>query len=108
MQKILVSTLLTVSAVLATGCLQTRNAAKEQEEKVVLRKQVQNLQSMTADVNARFQDVEESSRRLEGRIEAVENKAERAASNSDKSAGAVDEILERCGHIAETSWAAKN
>ncbi|MES2854867.1 MAG: tetratricopeptide repeat protein [Bdellovibrionota bacterium] len=76
--------------VLTTGCLQTRNAAKEQEEKVVLRKQVQNLQSMTADVNARFQDVEDSNRKLEGRVESIENKVDKSQAKSDQGTVGLD------------------
>ena len=39
------------------GCIQTRTAVREQEEKQVLQKTVKTLQQSTADVNTRFVDV---------------------------------------------------
>jgi TolA-binding protein len=82
--------LLIAPLLMLTACLQTRNAAKEQEEKVVLRKQVQNLQQTTADVNSRFQDLEDSTRKLDGRIEALENKIDRSQSKTSEATSAVD------------------
>ncbi|HVK59949.1 MAG TPA: tetratricopeptide repeat protein [Bdellovibrionales bacterium] len=73
-----------------TGCLQTRDSQKEQDEKVVLRKQVQNLQQTTADVNERFQDLEEGQRRAEGRLEAIENKVGQSQNRADQSVTAID------------------
>ncbi len=68
------STVLSVLAFLfvLTGCLQTRTSQKEQEEKQVLKKQLSHLQQNTADINARFQDIDDELRRMNGRIEAVE------------------------------------
>lgn len=62
-----------------SGCLQTREAAKEQEEKQVFRKQLGTLQQTTADVNSRFQDLEEDQRRTNGRLEAVEVKLQQVS-----------------------------
>lgn len=67
------------SQVLLSGCLETRTAVKETEEKQVLRKQVANLQQTTADVNLRFQDIEDELRRLSGRIDTIDKKYEQAA-----------------------------
>jgi TolA-binding protein len=61
-----------ISVALMTGCLQTRSAMQEQEEKQVLRSQVQNLQQSTADVGAQFNDINDEFRRQNGRIETVE------------------------------------
>lgn len=61
-----------VSATLLSGCLQTRETQKEKEEKQVLKKQLTNLQQNTADINARFQDIEDEARRSNGRMEALE------------------------------------
>jgi TolA-binding protein len=76
-----------------TGCLQTRTAAKEQEEKQVLRKQVANLAQTTADVNTRFQEVQDDIRGLNGRVESVENRFGRVDQRFEKSDAAVDARL---------------
>ncbi|MES2962540.1 MAG: hypothetical protein V4760_01530, partial [Bdellovibrionota bacterium] len=70
-----------VLALALSGCLSTRNEAKEQEEKLVLKKQVSNLQTMNADVNQRFQEVEDELRKVTGRVETVET---RLAQTTDK------------------------
>ena len=59
-------------AIAASGCLQTRSSVKEIEEKQVLRKQVTNLQQTTAEVNAKFNEIDEDLRKLFGRIEQVD------------------------------------
>lgn len=81
-----------------TGCLQTRESQKEQEEKVVLKQQVNTLQSTTADTNARFQDLEDENRKLSGKIEALEaklmifaQKADKANANQDAKSAQNDE-----------------
>lgn len=66
------------TSVLSTGCLQTRTALKEQEEKQVLQKTVRSLQKDTADVTTRFNDIDDDIRKLNGRVEAVEFKANQA------------------------------
>lgn len=76
---------------LVTGCLQTRSALKEQEEKQVLHKTVKTLQKDTADVSTRFSDIDEDLRKLNGRVEAVEfkmNQAQAASSAGAKSSEA--------------------
>ena len=66
-----------------SGCLETRGDTKEQEEKLVLRKQMSTLQTANAEVNQRFQDVEDDLRKMNGRIEVVETKM---AQSNDKAA----------------------
>jgi TolA-binding protein len=78
---------------LLSGCLQTRTNVKEQEEKQVIRKQVATLQQSNADVNSRFQDVQEELRSLNGRIEVFENKQSKLDAKIDKSTAAGDARL---------------
>lgn len=78
------------AALTTTGCLETRSTQKEQEEKQVLRKQVQNLAATTADVNQRFQDVDDELRKVSGRVEAVEAKLGQSQTNAQKSAQTVE------------------
>lgn len=66
------------------GCLQTRDTQKEQDEKVVLKKQLNTLQTTSADSNARFQDLEEENRRLAGRLESMDAKLTLVAQKADK------------------------
>ena len=56
------------------GCLQTRDEVKEQEEKQVMQSQVKNLQRTSADVNVRFQEIEDEVRKANGRSEVLENR----------------------------------
>lgn len=76
------------------GCLQTRAAVKEQEEKVVLRKTVQNLQQTTADVNTRFNDIDDDIRKLNGRVESTEHKLSQLAQNTQKSDQAIEQRVQ--------------
>ncbi len=69
-----------VALLLISGCtLDTRSQVRQEDERTVMRKQVQNLQQTTADVNSRFADVEEDVRRANGRIEALETRLQRSA-----------------------------
>lgn len=72
-----------------SGCLETRGTSKEQEEKQVLRSTVANLQQRTADVNARFQDIEDDLRKLNGRLEAMEARQSQSATKNEQGASAV-------------------
>ncbi len=64
---------------LFSGCqLDTRTNVREQDEKQVVRKQVANLQAATADVNTRFQDLEDDVRKTNGRVEALEVRMQQA------------------------------
>jgi TolA-binding protein len=81
--------LLTAAALLAAitslpACLQTRSAQKEQEEKQVFKKQLTNLQQNTADINTRFQDLEDEARRVNGRVEVLESKVNQMSAKADK------------------------
>lgn len=84
---------LTVSAVFLTltaGCLETRNSAKEQEEKTVLKKQVANLQQSTADVNQRFSEIEDDQRKFSGRQEALEQRLAQLREKHEKTETALE------------------
>lgn len=67
-----------------TGCLQTRNTAKEQEEKQVLQRQVHTLQTTTAEVSQRFNEIDEDIRKLNGRIETVESRTQQMVARSER------------------------
>lgn len=69
---------------LLSGCLQTRSNLKEQEEKQVLRKQVVNLQQTTADVNSKFNEVDEDLRKVSGRIEALDTRMTQIKDRAEK------------------------
>lgn len=69
MQLVLVATLTQLALL---GCLQTRGGVKEADEKQQIRKQVQNLQQTTADVNSRFNDIDEEFRKTYGRVEQID------------------------------------
>jgi TolA-binding protein len=92
--------LVAVSVLFASlsGCtLDTRSQVKQEDERTVIRKQVQNLQQTTADVNGRFSDVEEDVRKANGRIEALETKIARSSQDqqgkSEKASQMVDARL---------------
>jgi tetratricopeptide (TPR) repeat protein len=82
--------MLLLAPILLGGCLETRAGKKEVEEKQVLRKQVASLQQTSADVNSRFMDLEDESRRLNGRLEALELKLQQATTRMDKGSSTVD------------------
>ena len=81
-----------------SGCaLDTRSQVKQEDERTVIRKQVQNLQATTADVNSRFNDVEDDVRKANGRIEALETKLARSSQEqqgkSEKATQTIDAKL---------------
>ena len=63
-----------VTVAFMSGCLETRSSMHEQDEKVVIRSQVASLQKNTADINSRFQDIEDDIRRLSGKAEGTDNR----------------------------------
>lgn len=67
-----------------TGCLQTRNNAKEMEEKQVLQRQVHTLQTTTAEVSQRFNEIDEDLRKLNGRVETVESRTQQLNSRNER------------------------
>ena len=79
----LAAVIFALTALLSTGCLETRSAQKEQEEKQVLRKQINTLQQNTADTSTRYSDLEDESRKLAGRIEAVESRLQQSNQRHD-------------------------
>ncbi len=84
-----------------SGCLQTRESVKDSEEKQVMQKQVKNLQQMTADVSARFQDLEEDDRKIIGRMESLEHKTNQLTQKADSgetvSAAQVKQLSDKLG-----------
>jgi TolA-binding protein len=56
-----------------SGCLQTRSDVKTGEQGRVLQQQVSTLQKSTADVNSRFEEIEEQIRFINGKSEVLEN-----------------------------------
>ncbi len=85
--------LIAFSLVALSGCLDTRSDVQEQDEKQVLRKQVQTLQQTTAGVDSRFQDVDDEMRKLSGRIDALETKNQQSSQKVEKGNLAVDAKL---------------
>lgn len=79
--KLLVVAALT--GLMLTGCLQTRNDVRENEQRNVMQQQVTTLQKTNADVGNRFADIEESMRNLNGRVDVVENKLGQNSSGVD-------------------------
>lgn len=73
-----------------TACLETRNSMKAQEEKQELKQQMVSLQRSSADVNVRFQDIEDDLRKSKGRFEVVENKILQSNVKFDQSLAALD------------------
>ena len=88
--KSLFSVLAPITVLALTGCLQTRESNREVDEKVVMRRQVQTLQTATADVNSRFVELEDDVRKLNGRIEATDQKVKLTNSLIDKGFGMAD------------------
>ncbi|RYZ75382.1 MAG: hypothetical protein EOP05_07975, partial [Proteobacteria bacterium] len=83
---------LSITAPLLAGCaLETRNGNKEVEERQVLRKQISTVQASAADMNARFQDLEDGQRRLQGRLEAMEAMSRKEGSSSSKALAASEQ-----------------
>lgn len=89
-----VLSLLALLALSSASCaLEGRGATKELEERQVLRKQVSTLQASTADINTRFQDIEEDQRRLSGRLENIETRQAQEKSASSKGTQAIEQKL---------------
>ncbi len=82
--------LLVVCGLILTGCLQTRSAQKEQEEKQVMQKTVKNLQTTTADVTTRFQEIDEDLRNFNGRTEVNEFKINQLTQRIDKTDATIE------------------
>ncbi|MDX9730932.1 MAG: tetratricopeptide repeat protein [Bdellovibrionales bacterium] len=80
-------------SLLVTGCLQTRAGVKEQEEKQVLRKQVVNLQQTSADVSARFSEVDEEVRRVNGRTDTLDARMTQIKDRAEKNDFALEAKL---------------
>ncbi len=59
--------------VLFQGCLDTRDSAKDVEEKQQIQKQVGSLQRSTADVNSKFQETDDSLSKLSARVDVLDN-----------------------------------
>ena len=73
-----------------TGCLEMRDDKKEVDEKVVMRRQVQTLQQSTADVNSRFNEVEDDTRKIHGQLAEDDQKIKQTNALMDKGFGMAD------------------
>ncbi len=69
---------------LTVGCLQTRSDVKAGEQGRVLQQQVSTLQKSTADVNSRFEEIEEQIRFLNGKSEVLENQLSQAKQENEQ------------------------
>ena len=76
-----------------SGCLDTRESVKEVEEKQQLQKQVGHLQRTTADVNSKFQEVEDSISKISARIDVVDSKNTKHDEKFEKSQIARDQKM---------------
>ena len=72
-----------MTGLMLTGCLQTRNDVRENEQRNVMQQQVTTLQKSNADVGNRFADIEDSMRNLNGRVDVIENKLGQNSSGID-------------------------
>ncbi|MBX9765910.1 MAG: tetratricopeptide repeat protein [Bdellovibrionales bacterium] len=61
---------------LTTGCLMTREDVSEEEEKKKMHSTVYDLQKKKADVDNRFDQIEEELRKINGRVEQAEHKGQ--------------------------------
>lgn len=68
------SVLLILAALTMSGCLVTRNEAKEVEQKKQVQDQVITLQRSAADQSTRFSEIDNDLRSLSGRIDVLENR----------------------------------
>lgn len=80
---------------LVSGCLKTRNDVKEAEESKLLQTQVVSMQKANADYVSRVEETLENFRALSGRVEVLENKAEKSeGADSEKQVGNTKAIIE--------------
>lgn len=80
-----------IAAALLSGCLRTRSEVKDTEQRQVLSQTVNSLQKENADVNSRFNDLNEDIRDLRGRIEVAENKISRGDTETNRDQKALAE-----------------
>lgn len=97
-----------IACIFLTGCLQTRETQKEQEEKQVLKKQLNTLQMTSAEANARFQDVEDENRKLSGRLEALDAKLMIVAQKTDKANANQDQKSKEIAEVYKEEFAKLN
>lgn len=71
--------------VLFQSCLETRDSAKDVEEKQQLQKQVGSLQRTTADVNSKFQETDDSISKLSARMDVIDNHSNKNEEKLEKS-----------------------
>ncbi|MGE0633845.1 MAG: tetratricopeptide repeat protein [Pseudobdellovibrionaceae bacterium] len=88
-----ISKLILASLLISTvGCLRTRNDMQENDNKRQMQEQVTTLQKSTADQNARFQEIDEDLRKLNGRIEVMENRESQGSVREKSTQTQIDEI----------------
>lgn len=76
-----------------TGCetLMTRGQVREQEQKKQIHEQVVTLQRTTADVNNRFNSIEEDLRSLNGRVESLEVRSNQSGQERERLKAAAEQ-----------------
>lgn len=85
-----------------TGCLKTRSEVQEVENKKQMQEQVVTLQRSTADQSARFSEIDEDIRKLNGRIEVMENQGTQNAGKERSVQTQIDELNRKISLLQET------
>lgn len=65
--------LILIIAFFLQACLQTRQEAKEVEARQVMQQQMSNLQRTSAEINEKFNEVDQALRSQSGRLDVLEN-----------------------------------
>lgn len=89
-------------AVVMTGCLRTRTDVAEVENKKQMQEQVVTLQRSTADQTVRFQEIDEDIRKLNGRIEVMENQEAQQGGREKSTQTQIDEINKKFALLQES------
>lgn len=77
---------LLITSLILSGCgtLVTRTAVKETEQRKQFQDQVSNLQKSSADINAKFNEIDSELRSLNGRADNIENKMQTEKNQESK------------------------
>lgn len=77
-------TIVLITVIFATGCLKTRSELTEGQKKEKLQTSVANLQQMSADSQARFEEIYADLRTLDGKIAALDKSQEGASAQESQ------------------------
>ncbi|WP_413575878.1 tetratricopeptide repeat protein [Bdellovibrio sp. HCB290] len=87
-----------------TGCLQTRNDVRNNEQRQVYQSQVTTMQRANADASERVTDLQEQMRALNGRLDVVENSQQNANLEKQlKAAQQQNEVLTKKVEVLQES-----